>query len=116
MTSNTERYQVLLRIVAGPASKLPVVHLQPLHGAAYLATPTIALQYFPMQFAVIFRIGSDSQFLRPDFPAWNLTGYPLTRTSPAAASAENGNSARGNRAEVLDHLLRPFKSSRKALH
>jgi len=43
MANRTECYQILLRIIAGLAAEFLVVNLKIRHGAAGLASPTIAV-------------------------------------------------------------------------
>jgi hypothetical protein len=56
--------QVLLLITARIAAKFEVVHLQMLHAAAKLASPSVACQHLPMQFAIAVKIESYSTVLQ----------------------------------------------------
>ncbi len=56
MASRAQRYQILFGIIAGPAPKPNMVHLQVLQAPAGLATPPIPLQHLLMEFSVILRI------------------------------------------------------------
>jgi len=49
---SAERDQVLFDIASRLAPEFEVVHPQVLHATADLASPAVALQHLPMQFAV----------------------------------------------------------------
>ena len=66
VTPLTKGYEVLLLIAARMAAERLVMDLQPLHAAAHLATPTVALQYLAMQFAVAIRIEFDTRLFGTD--------------------------------------------------
>jgi hypothetical protein len=57
---STQSEQTFFRIGARMASEFLVVDLQLPHAATDLASPAVALQHLPMQFAVAGRIESNS--------------------------------------------------------
>jgi len=58
--------QVLFLVAARLASEFEVVDLEVLHIAAELASPAVALQHLPMQFAIARRIKPESWALEAD--------------------------------------------------
>ena len=72
---SAQRNQILLHIATRVAAELEVVYLQVLHATANLASPAVALQHLPMQFAVAVRIESESRALAADLlhEAFRLT-------------------------------------------
>lgn len=54
---STQGDQVLFQVVTRMAAEFQLMD-QPLHGAADLAAPAVALQHLPMQFAVAGRVES----------------------------------------------------------
>src|SRR5208337_1214181 len=81
VTFGAQRDQVLFLIATGLTPELEVVHLQLLHATASLASPAIALQHLPMQFAVAVRLESESRTL-----AAHLLHEALRLTSERKAS------------------------------
>ena len=63
MAFRAQRDQVLFLVATRLAAEFEVVHLQVLHATADLASPAVALQHLPMQFAVAVRIESQSRAL-----------------------------------------------------
>ena len=61
-----QRDQVLFLVSTRLASEFEMVHLQVLHATANLASPAVALQHLPMQFAVAVRIQSESRAFAAD--------------------------------------------------
>ena len=53
--------QILFLVATGPATQFEVMHLQVSHAPASLASPAVALQYLPVQFAIARRIESQSR-------------------------------------------------------
>jgi|SRR5271165_5746982 len=60
VTFGAQRDQVLFHIATRLAAEFEVVYLWVLHATASLASPAVALQHLPMQFAVAVRIESES--------------------------------------------------------
>jgi hypothetical protein len=56
--------QILFLITTRVAAKFEVVYLQILHAAADLATPAVAFQHLPMQFAITVGIESRSPVMQ----------------------------------------------------
>ncbi len=75
MTSGAKRNQVLFVVATRLAAEFAVVYLEVLHAAANLASPAVALQHVPMQFAVVVRIESESRAFAADLlhEAFRLT-------------------------------------------
>ena len=70
-----QRDQVLFLVATRLAAEFEVVYLQVLHAPADLASPAVALQHLPMQFAVAVRIESESRAFAADLlhEAFRLT-------------------------------------------
>ena len=73
--------QVLFLVATRLAAEFKVVHLQMLHAAASLASPAVAFQHLPMQFAVARRIESQSRVF-----GWDLLHEACPATSDRKAS------------------------------
>ena len=52
--------QIRFFVSTGLATKFEVMYLQVLHATAELASPAVALQHLPMQFAIAVRIESQT--------------------------------------------------------
>jgi hypothetical protein len=63
---SAQRDQVLFLVATRLAAEFEVVNLQILHAPADLASPAVALQYLPMQFAIARRSESKSRAFAPD--------------------------------------------------
>jgi hypothetical protein len=63
---SAQRDQIRFLVATRVAAKFEVVYLQILHATANLASPAVALQHLPMQFAVAVHIKSDSWALDVD--------------------------------------------------
>ena len=67
MASRAQSDQILFHIATRMAPEFQVVHLQMLDATASLASPAIAIEHLPMQFAVALRIESESRAFAADF-------------------------------------------------
>jgi len=63
---STQCNQILFLIAARVATELDMVDLEVLHTAAELASPAVALQHMPIQFAIVRRIKPESWALEAD--------------------------------------------------
>ena len=63
VTFSAQSDEVLLGIAPTMAAEFHVVNLQALHPAAHLASPSVALENLPMQFAISLEVKSDPRLL-----------------------------------------------------
>lgn len=63
MAIRAERNQILRRVRSELAPRLHVMHLQVLHSAAVLATPTVSFQHLLSDHDVFFRLQFESWML-----------------------------------------------------
>ena len=66
MAVRTPGNQILFCIGSRMTSELDVMYVQLFHAAANLASPGVAFQHLPMQFAIAGRIHSESRALAAD--------------------------------------------------
>lgn len=67
-----QRGQIVFLIAPRLATEFEVVYVEVLHAAAELASPTVALQYLLVQFAVAIRVESEWWVLGTDLPAHEI--------------------------------------------
>jgi hypothetical protein len=85
---STEGDQIFVCVVTQPASRVDVVHLETIGTAAILASPSVVLEHFGVEFAIRIWVEPESRSPWSEITHWTS---PFAELTPFSADPEARN-------------------------